>query len=86
MSADGGTAGEPSSPAVEDALAAGGDVREALRAYRARYWAAARELSGSEGAAAGFETLRADWERTVASFREAVDRIGTVHKTLARDR
>jgi len=99
----------PEAPAVRDALAAGEALREALREYRSRFGAAARELAadapsaegsagrgrgdaegvgpaGAPGAAPGFEALRSDWERTVAAFRETVERVGTAHKTLARER
>jgi len=81
----------PDVPAVRDAIAAGEALRDALREYRSRFGAAARELAAAEkrpagDSPAGFDALRADWERTVAAFRETVDRVGTAQKTLARDR
>lgn len=75
---------------VAGALEAGVAVRAALRAYRSRFGEAARAASAgevpSEVRRDAFETLRADWERTVEVFRETVDRVGTAQKTLARDR
>jgi hypothetical protein len=71
-------------------IEAGDALREALAVYRAAFDGAARALGReSEDAPArhrGFELLRSDWERTVAAFREAVDRVGTAQKTLARGR
>ncbi|HKK09140.1 MAG TPA: hypothetical protein VKA44_09660 [Gemmatimonadota bacterium] len=88
MTGDGGPKDEPSAP-VTGALEAGAAVRQALRTYRSRYGEAARALAREPGpsddASEGFATLRSDWERTVAAFRETVDRVGTLQKTLARD-
>ncbi len=75
-------------PQVDRVIEAGDALREALVVYRAAFDGAARAL-GREAEEApvrhcGFELLRSDWERTVAAFREAVDRIGTAQKTLAR--
>lgn len=77
-------------PEVRRVLEAGKGLRETLMGYRAAFDEAARAL-GRDGSdeptrRLGFELLRADWERTVTSFREAVDRIGTAQKTLARGR
>lgn len=70
---------------------AGERLREALRAYRTAYAEATRALAredGSDGEAApgtSHDLLREDWESCVAAFRETVDRIGTLQKTLTRD-
>lgn len=74
---------------AEGPRAIGERVRKELRAYRRAYGSAARALAARrrEGGdpRADFDALREDWERTVAEFRAAADRIGTLQKTLARD-
>jgi hypothetical protein len=84
-----GPATQPS-PEVDRVLEAGEALREALAGYRTAFDEAARALGRvpveSPRRRYGFERLRADWETTVAAFRQAVDRIGTAQKTLARGR
>jgi hypothetical protein len=78
------------SPEVRRLLEAGKGLRESLAGYRTAFDEAARALGrdGNDESAhrLGFEMLCTDWERTVAAFRQAVDRIGTAQKTLARGR
>lgn len=82
--------GRGAGPHVDRVIKAGDALREALVVYRSAFDGAARALGReSEDAPVrhrGFEILRSDWERTVAAFREAVDRVGTAQKTLARGR
>ncbi|MDP2530439.1 MAG: hypothetical protein Q8W51_11980 [Candidatus Palauibacterales bacterium] len=82
--------GRGAGPHVDRVIEAGDALREALVVYRSAFDGAARALGReSEDAPVrhrGFEILRSDWERTVAAFREAVDRVGTAQKTLARGR
>lgn len=60
---------------------AGERVREALEAYRSAYSSAARAASDRDV----HDRLRDDWEACVAAFRDTVDRIGALQKTLTRD-
>jgi len=76
---------------VEYRSAFGEAARRLAREARAEGPPANREEgpvdAGARGASSpGFDDLREDWERTVAVFRDTVDRIGTAQKTRGRER
>lgn len=74
---------------IGTALEAGEELRRRVDAYRAAWSASARSLASArregEDVSDAFASLRSDWARTAAAFREAADRIGTALKTLGRE-